>query len=254
VKAGSKQPNAVTPVLAVDIGGSHVKVLASGETDERRFASGPKLTAQMMAAGVRKLADGWQWEGVSVGVPAPVHGGRVVSDPVHLGKGWIGFDFEAAFGKPTRVVNDAAMQALGSYEGGKMLFLGFGTGLGSALVVDGLVEPMEIGHLRFRKKTFEDYVGERALQKLGRKRWQKAVRQTIAQLTAALEPDSIVLGGGNAALLEELPPNCRLGDNHNAFAGGFRLWQDTATIAEGSHQESDAGPPPPAAPKQTREG
>jgi polyphosphate glucokinase len=229
----AEKPSAVTPVLAVDVGGSHVKLLASGESEERRFASGPKLTPQVMAAGVLKLADGWKWKVVSVGVPAPVHGGRVVSEPVHLGKGWVGFDFAAAFGKPTRVVNDAAMQALGSYAGGKMLFLGFGTGLGSTLVVDGLVEPMEIGHLGFRKKTFEDYVGERALQRLGKKRWQKAVRQTIAQLTAALEPDYIVLGGGNAALVDPLPPNCRLGDNHNAFAGGFRLWQDTA-ITEGS--------------------
>jgi len=231
----AEKPSAVTPVLAVDVGGSHVKLLASGESEERRFASGPKLTPPVMAAGVLKLADGWQWNVASVGVPAPVHGGRVVSDPVHLGKGWVGFDFAAAFGKPTRVVNDAAMQALGSYAGGKMLFLGFGTGLGSTLVVDGLVEPMEIGHLGFRKKTFEDYVGERALQELGKKRWQKAVRQTIAQLTAALEPDYIVLGGGNAALVDPLPPNCRLGDNQNAFAGGFRLWQDAA-ITEGSRQ------------------
>ena len=243
-----KESKTDTPVLAVDVGGSHVKLLASGEGEERRFSSGPKLTPQMMVAGVVKLAKGWQWKVVSVGVPAPVHGGRVVSEPVHLGKGWVGFDFASAFGKPTRVVNDAAMQALGSYAGGRMLFLGFGTGLGSTLVVDGHVEPMEVGHLGFRKKTFEDYVGERALRKLGKKRWQKAVRQTIAQLTAALEPDYIVLGGGNAALLEQLPPHCRLGDNHNAFAGGFRLWQD-ATVAEGSRQESG---PSSAAPKPTR--
>jgi polyphosphate glucokinase len=231
VKSAEKQ-KPVTPVLAVDVGGSHVKALASSESEERRFDSGPKLTPQMMVDDVLELAKGWDWNGVSVGVPAPVHGGRVVSDPVHLGKGWVGFEFASAFGKPTRVVNDAAMQALGSYEGGKMLFLGLGTGLGSALVVNGLVEPMEIGHLRFRKKTFEDYVGERALQRLGKKRWQKAVRQTITQLTAALEPEYIVLGGGNAGLLEELPPNCRLGDNHNAFLGGFRLWQGTASMAE----------------------
>jgi polyphosphate glucokinase len=231
VKAGSNTAKAVTPVLAVDVGGSHVKVLASGQSEERRFASGPKLTPQAMTTGVLELAKGWKWKLVSVGVPAPVHGGRVVSEPVHLGKGWVGFDFDAAFGKPTRVLNDAAMQALGSYAGGKMLFLGFGTGLGSALVVEGLVEPMEIGHLGFRKKTFEDYVGERALQKAGKKRWQKAVREAIAQLSAALEPDYIVLGGGNAALIDPLPPNCRLGDNRNAFAGGFRLWQDNGIDA-----------------------
>jgi predicted NBD/HSP70 family sugar kinase len=228
VKAGSNTAKAVTPVLVVDVGGSHVKALASGQSEERRFASGPKLTPQEMTTGVLELAKGWKWKVVSVGIPAPVHGGRVVSEPAHLGKGWVGFDFDAAFGKPTRVLNDAAMQALGSYAGGKMLFLGFGTGLGSALVVDGLVEPMEIGHLGFRKKTFEDYVGERALRKGGKKRWQKAVREAIAQLSAALEPDYIVLGGGNAALIDPLPPNCRLGDNQNAFAGGFRLWQDSS--------------------------
>jgi polyphosphate glucokinase len=239
-----EQQKAVTPVLAVDVGGSHVKSLATGESEERRFESGPELTPQKMAEGVLELAKGWSWNVVSVGVPAPVHGGRVVSDPVHLGNGWVGFDFESAFGKPTAVVNDAAMQALGSYEGGKMLFLGFGTGLGSALVVDGIVEPMEIGHLRFRKKTFEDYVGERALRRRGRKQWQKAIRQTIAQLTAALEPDYIVLGGGNAAKLEGLPPNCRLGDNHDAFVGGFRLWQATAHIVEGSQHDSGAEQPP----------
>jgi polyphosphate glucokinase len=232
VKAVAHTSKAITPVLAVDVGGSHVKVLATGQSEERRFASGPKLTAQAMATGVLELAKGWQWNLVSVGIPAPVHGGHVVSEPVHLGKGWVGFDFAAAFGKPTRVVNDAAMQALGSYAGGRMLFLGFGTGLGSALVVDGLVEPMEIGHLGFRKKTFEDYVGERALQK-GKKRWRKAVGEAIAQLTAALEPDYIVLGGGNAALIDPLPPSCRLGDNRNAFAGGFRLWQGSG-IDDGS--------------------
>lgn len=212
-------------VLVVDVGGSHVKVLATGETERRRAPSGPTLTPGEMVAAAHESALGWRWEVVAVGVPAPVHGGRVIAEPFNLGTGWVGFDFEAAFGVPTRVINDAAMQALGSYDGGSMLFLGLGTGLGSALVVDGIVEPMEVGHLPFKKRTFEDYLGERGLKRLGRKRWEKLVGEAVAHLVAALEPDSIVLGGGNAAKLGELPPNARLGGNDNAFTGGFRLWQ-----------------------------
>jgi predicted NBD/HSP70 family sugar kinase len=212
-------------VLAVDVGGSHVKVLVSGETERRRAPSGPGLTPSEMVAAAVGAADGWRWDVVTVGVPAPVHEGVVVSEPFNLGKGWVGFDFEAAFGVPTRVMNDAAMQALGSYEGGKLLFLGLGTGLGSALVVDGIVEPMEIAHLRFRKKTFEDYLGDRGRKRLGAKRWQELVAEAIEQLSAAFEPDSIVLGGGNAAKLDRLPPKARLGNNSNAFLGGFRSWQ-----------------------------
>jgi polyphosphate glucokinase len=212
------------PVLVVDVGGSHVKILATGETERRRFESGPKLTPQEMVDGVREAAAGWEWERVSVGVPAAVLGGRVASDPVNLGKGWAGFDYAGAFGKPTKVVNDAAMQALGSYEGGRMLFLGLGTGLGTAFVVDGVVEPVELGHLPFKKATYEDYVGERGLERLGKKRWRKAVLETADQLAAALEPDDIVIGGGNAQKLDELPPRSRLGSNENAFVGGFRLW------------------------------
>jgi predicted NBD/HSP70 family sugar kinase len=161
---------------------------------------------------------------VSVGVPAPVVGGRVVRDPVNLGKGWLGFDFEAAFGKPTKVINDAAMQAFGSYEGGRMLFLGLGTGLGTTMILDGVIAPMELGHLPFRKATYEDYVGEAALERVGHKRWKKDVLETIGHLSDALLPDYVVLGGGNARDLGELPPNCRLGHNEDAFLGGFRLW------------------------------
>jgi predicted NBD/HSP70 family sugar kinase len=212
-------------VLAVDVGGSHVKVLVNGEAESRRAPSGPTLTPTEMVAAALETADGWRWDAVSVGVPAPVHGGRVVSEPVNLGKGWVGFDFETAFGAPTKVMNDAAMQALGSYEGGTMLFLGLGTGLGTALIVDGIVEPMEIGHLPFKKRTFEDYVGERARKKFGKTRWQKLVAEAIAHLNAALEPDYVVLGGGNAARLTKLPQNARLGSNSNAFTGGFRVWQ-----------------------------
>jgi polyphosphate glucokinase len=211
-------------VLAVDVGGSHVKVLRSGETEHRRFESGPQLSAQQMVDGVRSLTSDWPFDKVSIGIPSPVHDGHVVSEPVNLGAGWVGFDFEQAFGKPTKVINDAAMQALGSYEGGKMLFLGIGTGLGSALVVNGVVEPMELGHLPFRKATFEDYVGERGMTRLGKKKWQKAVFETVELLTAALEPDYVVLGGGNAKKLAELPPDVRLGANDNAFVGAFRLW------------------------------
>jgi polyphosphate glucokinase len=218
-------------VLVVDVGGSHVKVLLRGESEPRRLDSGPTLTAREMVDGVLRLAAGWDHDVVSVGIPAPVAHGRVVTDPVNLGDGWAGFNYQAAFGKPTKVVNDAAMQALGSYEGGKMLFLGLGTGLGSALVVDGIVEPMELGHLPFRKRTFEDYVGERGLERLGRKRWRKAVHETIGTLTAALEPDYVVVGGGNAENLDELPPNVKLGSNENAFEGGFRLWDEGARPA-----------------------
>ena len=217
-------------ILAVDVGGSHVKALASGEPERRRFESGPQLTAAQMVERVLELTRDWDYDAVSVGVPAQVTAGRVVHEPVNLGEGWVGFDFEAAFGKPTRVVNDAAMQALGSYRGGRMLFLGLGTGLGSAMVVDGIVEPMELGHLPYRKKTFEDYVGERGLERLGKKRWRTRVAEVVEELTAALEPDEVVLGGGNVDELDELPPRVRRGDNSNAFLGGFRLWDEPGEL------------------------
>jgi len=222
------EPRSAAGVLAVDVGGSHVKVLVEGERTERRATSGPRMTAKQMVAAVQGLAAGWSWDRVSVGIPSPVHMGRVVSDPINLGKGWVAFDYSDAFGVPTKVVNDAAMQALGSYESGTMLFLGFGTGLGSALVTSGIVQPMELGHLPYRKATFEDYVGEAALARVGKKRWRKRVTDVVATLAAALEPDYIVLGGGNAAKLDELPTNSRLGDNDNAFIGGFRLWDPAA--------------------------
>jgi len=220
-------------VLAIDVGGSHVKVLVSGQTQSRRAVSGPALSAAQMVSAALAAAQGWRWDVVAVGVPAPVHAGRVVSEPVNLGRGWIGFDFEAAFGVPTKVMNDAAMQALGSYEGGTMLFLGLGTGLGSALVSDGHLVPMELGHLPFKKRTFEDYLGDAARKRLGGERWRKLVAEAVEQLSAALEPDTIVIGGGNAAKLDGLPPNARLGSNSNAFTGGFRAWRETASpVAE----------------------
>jgi polyphosphate glucokinase len=214
------------PILVVDVGGSHVKLLASGADEPRGFKSGRRLTPSQLVEGVRRETDGWSWNAVSLGIPTPVRGGHVIADPVNLGRGWVGFDYAAAFGAPIKVVNDAVMQAIGSYEGGRMLFLGLGTGLGSALIVDGIVEPLELGHLPYRRKTFEDYVSARALKRVGPKRWRKAVFDVVERLTAAMEPDYVVIGGGGADELDELPPNARRGDNANAFEGGFRLWQD----------------------------
>lgn len=219
-------------VLVVDVGGTHVKILATGQTEKREFASGPKLTARQMAAKVKQLARGWRYEAVSIGYPGPVMHGRVVAEPHNLGPGWVGFDFRAAFGCPVRLMNDAAMQALGSYRSGKMLFLGLGTGLGTALIVDGLVEPMEIGHLPYLKHTYEDYVSDSALERMGKKKWRKHVADVIQRLSRALEPDEIVIGGGNVRHLKELPALCRAGDNANAFAGGFKLWEKPQSSGE----------------------
>jgi polyphosphate glucokinase len=212
-------------ILAVDVGGSHVKALLSTvESGHRRFVSGPELEPRKMVDGVRELTGDWVYDVVSIGIPAPIHTNRVVTEPFNLGTGWVGFDFQEAFGKPTKVINDAAMQALGSYEGGTMLFLGLGTGLGTALVAEHVVVPMELGHLPFRRATFEDYVGQRGRDRFGKKKWLQAVGETIDRLSAAVEADYIVLGGGNAKKVDELPANVRLGANNNAFIGGFRLW------------------------------
>jgi polyphosphate glucokinase len=180
-----------------------------------------------MVSEVLKVAEGWKYDVVSLGYPGPLLRGKPIAEPHNLGPGWVGFDFEAAFGCPVKLINDAAMQALGSYEGGKMLFLGLGTGLGSAMIVDGIVEPMELGHLPYRRGTFEDYVGIRGLKRVGRKKWRSYVDDVVARLIAALEPDYLVLGGGNVHKLKKLPPSCRVGDNSNAFRGGFRLWEQT---------------------------
>ena len=213
-------------LLVVDVGGSHVKILATGESEPTRFPSGPKLTAAKMVAKVRRAAAGWQYDVVTIGYPGPVLHGRIAAEPHNLGTGWVGFDFEAAFDRPTKLINDAAMQAFGGYRGGRMLFLGLGTGLGTAFIVDGVVAPMELGHLPYKKATYEDYVGQRGLERFGKKKWTRHVLAVIERLRAALEPDEILIGGGNATKLENLPAGCRLGSNADAFAGGFRLWKE----------------------------
>jgi polyphosphate glucokinase len=211
-------------VLTIDIGGNHAKLLTSNASERRRFASGPGFTPQQLIEGIKANTEGWHWDVVSVGIPTPVKNGKVLREPINLGKGWMNFDFEAEFGVPTKVVNDAVMQALGSYEGGSMLFLGLGTGLGSTLIVDGTIAPFELGHLPFRKKTYEDYIGTRGLDSNGREKWKADVFEVVALFIAAFEPDYVVLGGGGVKELDELPPNARRGSNKNAFVGGFRLW------------------------------
>jgi polyphosphate glucokinase len=212
-------------ILAIDAGGTHIKVLANNQAASRSVVSGPTMTAAGMVTAVKQLTADWSYEVVSLGYPGPVAHNAPLKEPANLGPGWVGFDFAAALGHPTRVVNDAAMQALGCYDGGSMLFLGLGTGLGSAMVVDGTLVPMELAHLPFKKgRTYEDYVGLRGLKRLGKAKWRRNVSVVLAQLAAALESDYVILGGGNAKLLKELPPNVRLGNNANAFVGGFRLW------------------------------
>jgi polyphosphate glucokinase len=220
-------PNPHKNILVIDVGGTHIKVLATGQKEPVKIPSGPKMTAKKMVKEVRDATKDWNYSVVSIGYPAPVVHGHPLSEPHNLGGGWVGFDFRKAFGRPVKIVNDAAMQALGIYRGGRMLFLGLGTGLGSAMIVDGIVEPMEVAHLPFKKgRTFEDYLGIRGLKRLGKKKWRRYVALIAEQLKNALEADYVVLGGGNAKLLKTLPPGCRLGDNATAFTGGFRLWDE----------------------------
>jgi polyphosphate glucokinase len=225
-RAGVANKSSVKNVLVVDVGGTSVKILATGQKEHRSFPSGPTLTPKRMVSEVKKLASDWRHDVVSIGYPGPVLRGRPVAEPYNLGRGWVGFKFAAAFGRPVKVVNDAAMQALGSYKGGKMLFLGLGTGLGTAMVVESIVEPMELGHLPYKKGTYEDYVGRAGLERHGKKRWRRHVADVVTRLIAALEPDDTVIGGGNVGKLDALPPYSRAGDNANAFRGGFRLWDE----------------------------
>jgi polyphosphate glucokinase len=211
-------------ILVVDIGGTNVKMLASGHEAPRKFPSGPEMTPDQMVTGVLAATKDWDYEAVSIGYPGPVLCGQPMTEPVNLGPGWMGFDFAAAFGRPVKVINDAAMQALGSYQGGKMLFLGLGTGVGAAVVLDGVLEPMEIERFHYKKHTLEYYLGDRGRKRQGRKKWQREVEKAVARLIEVLKPYDVVLGGGNAKKLKPLPPGTRLGDNAFAFLGGFRLW------------------------------
>jgi polyphosphate glucokinase len=215
-----------TKVLVVDVGGTSIKLLATGQKEARKFPSGPKMAPEAMVRVAKKTAKDWDYDVVSIGYPGPVVHGRPLREPHNLAPGWVNFDFQQAFGRPVRIVNDAAMQALGSYQGGRMLFLGLGTGLGSAMIVDGSLEPMELAHLPYKNgKTYEDYVGLRGLERLGRKKWQQHVCKVVRQLRDALVAEEVVLGGGNVKKLEQLPPGTRLGTNANAFVGGFRIWR-----------------------------
>lgn len=215
-------------VLVVDVGGTNIKILLSGQQNVRTFRSGPELTAQQMVAGVLKATKGSKYDVVSIGYPGPVLRGALLAEPKNLGTGWVGFDFKQAFGCPVTLINDAAMQALGGYEGGRMLFLGLGTGLGSALIAEKMIMPMELAHLPYKKGgTFEDYVGRRGLERLGKKKWRRTVEDVVVCLKNALVADDVLLGGGNAKKLKRLPEGVRLGDNAHAFLGGQRLWEET---------------------------
>ena len=218
-------------VLVIDIGGTSIKLLVSGQHKRRLIPSGRQMTPGKMVRKTLELVSDWDYSVISIGYPGPVLCGRPICEPYNLGFGWVGFDFAAAFHRPIKVVNDAVMQGLGSYRGGRMLFLGLGTGLGTAMIVDGVVEPMELGHLRYKKATYEDYLGRAGLKRMGKKRWRHYVEEVVDQLIAVLEPDDVVIGGGNAKKLKKLPNGCRAGDNNNAFLGGFRLWEEPRETA-----------------------
>ncbi|HTX06459.1 MAG TPA: ROK family protein [Steroidobacteraceae bacterium] len=232
-------------ILVIDVGGSHVKFRFGPRGKIRRFDSGPDMTATEMAGQIRRLTRDLPYRVVSIGYPGLVLRGRIAAEPYNLGPGWVGCDFQKIFGRPVRVINDATMQALGSYEGGRMLFLGLGTGLGATLIADGAVEPMEIGHMPYKRdRTFEDYVGERGRKRLGNKKWRKAVSEVITRLKEVLEADYVVLGGGNAARLKELPEGVRLGDNLNAFKGGLHLWRAADPLTASVSRRQRTAPPP----------
>ena len=220
-------PRTGLQILVLDVGGSHVRAAFSDRALRIRIVSGPKMTPGRMVRQLQARLRGHEYDVVAIGYPGVVTKGRIMQDPHNLGPGWIGFDFTRAFRHPVHIVNDAAMQALGSYRKGRLLFLGLGTGLGSAMVIEGKLQPMELAHLPYKKeRTFEEYVGEAALERYGRKKWSKEVRKVVGVLAAALEPDEVVLGGGNARLIRKLPPRTRAGSNEHAIIGGFRLWQD----------------------------
>jgi polyphosphate glucokinase len=213
-------------ILIIDVGGTHIKFKLSTQQDVLKIPSGPNFTPENLITDLKKETANWEYDAITIGFPGPIVRGRIAQEPVNLGRGWLGFDF-SVFGKPVKVINDAAMQALGSYEGGHMLFLGLGTGLGNTLIADGVICPMELGHLPYKKgKTYEEYVGIAGLKRQGRNKWQASVFDVVAKLQHALQVDYVVLGGGNVKKLDELPPGCRAGDNNNAFVGGERLWAE----------------------------
>jgi polyphosphate glucokinase len=221
-------------VLVIDVGGTNLKVSLGGPEPPLKIPSGHTLTASEMAANVLAATKGWKYDSVSIGYPGPVAAGRPAEEPKNLGPGWVAFDYDAAFACPVRVINDAAMQALGSYDGGHMLFLGLGTGLGSALVYDGVLAPLELAHMPYRKgRTYEDYLGLRGYERLGRKRWQRHVEKVVALLKHGLQVEYVVLGGGQTKRLKGLPPDTRLGSNANAITGGLRLWNDSQQDRQG---------------------
>jgi polyphosphate glucokinase len=213
-------------VLVIDIGGTNVKMLVTGQTEPRKFPSGPAMSPARMTSEIKEKAKDWQYDVISMGYPGIVKRNLIISEPHNLASGWIPFDFETAFGRPVRKMNDASMQALGSYKQGILLFLGLGTGLGSAIIAENTVVPMELAHLTYKKGTYEDYIGIRGLKRLGRRKWQANVEFAIERLIKAVQPDDIVLGGGNSRKLKPFPPGCRLGGNEFAFAGGFRMWEE----------------------------
>ena len=226
-------------VLVIDVGGTNIKILATGQQEPVKFPSGPAMTAKAMVAGVKKRTRDWKYDVISVGYPGPVLRGCPKAEPRNLAPGWVGFDFEAAFERPVKIINDAAMQALGSYNGGTMLFLGLGTGLGSALIVDGSVHAMELAHLPYKRGSYEDYVGIRGLEKHGKKKWRRLVADVVEILVDALRPEEVVLGGGNVKKLKELPLHCRAGENADAFRGGFRLWVEKERINADAARTAD---------------
>ena len=228
---GKRPKGRTTSVLVIDVGGTSVKIATPGKGEARKFASGPLMTVLQMVDGVKQLASGWKYDCVAIGYPGVVKRNQPVTEPHNLAPGWVKFDYPAAFRCPVRMINDAAMQALGSYRGGTMLFLGLGTGLGSALIVEGVVVPMELGHLPYRKSTYEEYVGVQELGREGKKKWRKQVEDVVERLTAAFNPDDVVLGGGNSRRLKTLPPGSRLGGNDDAFVGGYRLWEQLAPVS-----------------------
>lgn len=241
-KAGAARSH---KVLVIDVGGTHVKLLMTGQKQPTMIISGPDMTASKAVRQVKQATRGWKYDCISMGYPGPVINGHPLREPHNLGGGWVGFDFRKAFGCPVKIINDASMQALGSYKGGRMLFLGLGTGLGSAMIVDGVLEPMELAHLSYKHgKTYEDYLGIRGLEKLGKKKWRRHVFKIVEKLKAALEADYIVLGGGNVKKLKRLPPGARMGSNENAFVGGFRMWQsagDSGTMRHNSKSKLSKG-------------